>query len=138
MRTLTCIQCNNLFVTESKRKDKRMCPTCLRSNKIKSVMNARKKRIPTTEIGVGSGNSTKNKIRPITINNYRKLKKDKCELCGSKNYLCVHHKDGNRHNNALENLITVCKRCHQKHHVIRDEFGRFKKRSLGEVKQCEL
>lgn len=126
MRTLICIQCNNSFNTESIRKDKRMCPKCLRINKIKSVMNARKKRIPTTEIGVGSGNSSINKERVNTVNNYRKFKKDKCILCASTKYLCVHHIDLNRNNNTIENLITICKQCHQKYHVKRDALGRFR------------
>lgn len=126
MRTIICIQCHNEFQTESKRKDKRLCNTCLHKNKIRQVMIARKKRIPTTEIGVGSGNSSVNKNRTLTKNNYRKMRKDKCELCGSDTNLCVHHIDGNRNNNDTNNLLTVCKKCHQKHHVVRDELGRFK------------
>ena len=129
MRTIICIQCNKEFQTESKRKDKRMCNACLKQNKIRQVMLARKKRFPNIEIGVGSGNSSINKNRTLTKNNYRKIKKTKCELCGSNLHLCVHHKDGNRNNNSLENLITVCKRCHQIHHVKRDEFGRFTRQS---------
>ena len=126
MRTIICIQCNHEFQTESKRKDKRLCNDCLHKNKIKSVMVARKKRIPTTEIGVGSGNSSVNKNRELTNRTYGKVRKNKCELCGSDSYLCVHHKDGNRNNNSLDNLITVCKKCHQVHHVVRDKLGRFK------------
>ena len=129
MRTIICIQCNKEFQTESKRKDKRMCNACLKQNKIRQVMLARKKRFPNIEIGVGSGNSSVNKNRTLTKNNYRKIKKIKCELCGSDLHLCVHHKDGNRNNNSLENLITVCKKCHQTHHVKRDEFGRFTRQS---------
>lgn len=128
MRTIICIQCNKEFQTESKRKDKRMCNNCLKYNKTKQVMLARKKRFPNIEIGVGSGNSSKNKNRILTKHNYRKTKKDKCELCGSNLYLCVHHKDGDRNNNSLDNLITVCKKCHQTYHVIRDEFGKFTRR----------
>ena len=128
MRTIICIQCNKEFQTESKRKDKRMCNACLKENKIRQVMLARKKRFPNIEIGVGSGNSSINKNRVLTQNTYRKVKKDKCELCGSNLYLCVHHKDGNRQNNSLDNLLTVCKKCHQTHHLIRDELGRFTRR----------
>ncbi|MFW6282022.1 MAG: HNH endonuclease [bacterium] len=51
----------------------------------------------------------------------------KCERCGSKENLLVHHKDRNRENNNLENLEMLCKSCHQKEHMIRDEeTGRFK------------
>lgn len=129
MRTIVCIQCNKEFQTESKRKDKRMCNQCLKENKIRQVMLARKRRFPNTEIGVGSGNSSINKDRTLTQYNYRKVKKDKCELCGSDLHLCVHHIDGNRQNNSLDNLLTVCKKCHQTHHLIRDELGRFTRRN---------
>lgn len=129
MRTIICIQCNKEFQTESKRKDKRMCNTCLKQNKTKQVMLARKRKNPNIEIGVGSGNSSVNKTKPLTQHTYRKVKKNYCELCNSTEYLCVHHIDGNRQNNSLENLITVCKHCHQTHHVVRDEFGKFTRRN---------
>jgi len=54
-----------------------------------------------------------------------------CELCGgvprNKRNLHVHHKDGNRKNNDLENLQVVCVWCHNNilHKRQRDEFGRF-------------
>jgi 5-methylcytosine-specific restriction endonuclease McrA len=28
----------------------------------------------------------------------------------------VHHKDGNKSNNTMENLVTVCNSCHASHH----------------------
>lgn len=42
------------------------------------------------------------------------LKKNKCEFCGSKNNLDIHHKDGNWQNNNLDNLICLCRSCHTK------------------------
>ena len=39
-----------------------------------------------------------------------------CEICNSKNQLRVHHKDRNRQNNDLDNLMIVCKSCHNKIH----------------------
>lgn len=48
--------------------------------------------------------------------------------CGSTKHLCVHHIDYNRNNNNLLNLQTVCKRCHQELHVVRDEQGRYTRR----------
>lgn len=44
---------------------------------------------------------------------YRKYKKECCENCKSKKNLEVHHIDSNRYNNEEENLITLCKKCHQ-------------------------
>lgn len=43
---------------------------------------------------------------------YRKWKKDSCTDCGSTDNLFVHHLDENRHNNELDNLRTVCAKCH--------------------------
>ena len=47
-----------------------------------------------------------------------RIKKDECEMCGinewmgSKICLELHHKDGNRYNNELENLQILCPNCH--------------------------
>ena len=115
---LICINCSKKF--EAKRKDTLRCPVCKKKHRSYQVMLSRKKKHPEIEIGVGSGNSTKNKNQPLGIQTYRRAKKDKCEWCGSKKNLCVHHIDGNRYNNDLTNLITVCKRCHQNHHTVRN------------------
>lgn len=40
----------------------------------------------------------------------------KCCLCSSIKFLCIHHKDKNRKNNNLDNLMIVCKSCHTKIH----------------------
>lgn len=70
--------------------------------------------------GVGSGNAFgKGPGHPVYkdgIGIFRRFKKDKCERCSSTKFLCVHHKDQNRHNNVLSNLETLCKRCHQLEH----------------------
>lgn len=45
-----------------------------------------------------------------------------CEWChkdltaASRYEWCVHHLDHNRKNNVRENLVMLCKRCHQTHH----------------------
>jgi hypothetical protein len=43
---------------------------------------------------------------------YEQFKKKRCEDCGSTKYLLVHHIDKNRNNNKLENIKTVCAKCH--------------------------
>jgi len=39
-----------------------------------------------------------------------------CEACGSQEKLRVHHKNKNRQDNRIENLMIVCKSCHNKIH----------------------
>lgn len=39
-----------------------------------------------------------------------------CMVCDDGGEVCVHHIDGDRHNNDLENLVPVCWRCHSKMH----------------------
>ena len=54
------------------------------------------------------------------------LDKRVCAWCGSTENLLTHHKDHNRRNNDLDNLVAICKKCHQTHHVKRDPVtGRF-------------
>ncbi len=49
-----------------------------------------------------------------------------CERCDSDRHLLVHHKDHNKRNHDPENLETLCKKCHQTHHCIRDpETGQY-------------
>ena len=53
---------------------------------------------------------------------YRRLAREnlrqECFKCGSKKNLCVHHKDKNRKNNDLFNLMMLCRSCHTKEHDI--------------------
>lgn len=41
----------------------------------------------------------------------------KCKTCPECENLTVHHVDGNRYNNQMDNLITLCERCHRKIHT---------------------
>jgi len=50
------------------------------------------------------------------IGMYKQSKQTSCNRCGTTKKLCVHHKDENRANNSLENLETVCRRCHALEH----------------------
>ena len=127
-----CVRCKEEF--EAKRKDTIYCSECKKKKRVEWTMKSRKKRIPSTEIGVGSGNSSSNK-KGIENHNtttgimlYRDMvNRDCCEKCGSTEHLCVHHIDHNRKHNEPSNLQVLCKKCHQAHHCVRDELGRFKK-----------
>lgn len=77
--------------------------------------------------GVGSGHnqglgrkhhSYKNGIANFSQKAFAHYGK-KCQWCGSIDYLVVHHKDHNRDNNSLRNLVVLCKQCHQEHHTKR-------------------
>ena len=43
-------------------------------------------------------------------------KGEKCVECGAEEEIEVHHVDGNRWNNSLDNLVPLCHECHAKIH----------------------
>lgn len=62
----------------------------------------------------------------------RLKQKKECEICKQKTNLRIHHKDRNRKNNKIENLIVVCEACHRKIHN-KDKYQKIKKKCL----QCQ-
>lgn len=52
---------------------------------------------------------------------YRKFVKPVCEICGFKAFdVCLmdgHHKDGNRKNNSVDNIQSLCPMCHRMLHL---------------------
>lgn len=136
LKTFTCKKCNKIFQKEMKSSYVWYCEDCRKKRNVEINMAVKKRKHPETEIGVGSGNNTRNKSHykhpsfktgiQAYRNIYKEIHKDiKCELCGSTKYLCIHHLDHNRHNNALENLQCLCKSCHQKLHCKRNKKGQF-------------
>lgn len=65
----------------------------------------------------------KNQIR-FNGKKYEVLKRDdyECQICGNKSNLIIHHKDhsgqSNNPNNDVDNLITLCRKCHINIHKI--------------------
>ena len=43
-------------------------------------------------------------------------KGESCDICGATDDIVVHHKDGKRENNDLENLVPLCDEHHRKVH----------------------
>lgn len=96
IKTFTCKKCGATFQKEMKSSYVWYCEDCRKKRNVEINMSVKKRKIPTTEIGVGSGNSAKNKGHythgsfKTGIQAYRNIYKDshkeiKCELCGSKN-----------------------------------------------------
>lgn len=54
------------------------------------------------------GGSSPYYYQKLAYDHYGKI----CQQCGAEAAL-VHHKDGDRHNSAINNLEPLCKRCHQ-------------------------
>jgi ribosomal protein L37AE/L43A len=46
-----------------------------------------------------------------------------CEVCKSKKFLCIHHKNRDHSDNNFSNLMIVCKSCHAKIHDVIANFG---------------
>lgn len=65
----------------------------------------------------------KNQIR-FSGNKYKILERDNytCQICGNTTQLVVHHKDdsgqSDNPNNDMDNLITLCRRCHINIHKV--------------------
>lgn len=84
--------------------------------------------------GVGKGNAQgfwkKHHSYETGIKNFSKKGFEyygrKCGECGSLENLLVHHKNHNRQDNSIKNLVVLCKGCHQEIHCRRDpETGRY-------------
>lgn len=113
------------------RKTKYCSPACKR---VRDTKTAYQKRIyegdPT--VGVGKGGSTKtgegNSQFVSGEGRFRRLRKQmratilNCEWCGKdlreagRYEWCVHHKDHIRSHNTRDNLVMLCKSCHQVEH----------------------
>jgi len=61
------------------------------------------------------------------------LKGERCEICGSTEDIVVHHADGDRSNNELENLIPVCRKHHAKIHCGHDDVSEYVERLPKEL-----
>ena len=44
-----------------------------------------------------------------------------CSSCGSREHLVTHHLDGNHKNDSLENLIILCRSCHNRKHARKEQ-----------------
>lgn len=135
-KTLVCQECGKTFQFVG-RTSKKRCQECSKKNAVKATMLSRKKRIPTTQIGVGSGRAQytntprdegklyKRRLkyrlqasRHVGTKHYRQkviTGNDSCCICGysdQQDALVVHHIDMDRTNNNIQNLAVICANCH--------------------------
>jgi 5-methylcytosine-specific restriction endonuclease McrA len=125
---LICVWCNNPFWIRASRPKyanirccSKRCSNALKQSTKKTRSEILKKYNNKLEVKLKKreyhfGGFYKYKLRE------KALKRDSftCQICKSKRGLVVHHTDGNRFNNKLSNLITLCKRCHPKIHGSRE------------------
>ena len=131
--TTKCLDCGIEVVKTGPRTNR--CPECTLKHKRKirnawHMQDRIKKGDPT--VGLGRGGSNKkgedNPLFKTGMGRFYAMRKEMlatikhCERCGkdltnaSKYEVCVHHIDHDRTHNVRENLIVLCKRCHQLEH----------------------
>lgn len=125
-----CTECNSLFQPTGS--CAKYCPVCAPVTRLKVARAAVKNWAIKKGIFTGEGSGSK---FGIEANNYvhgrgtflrwakeRKTSVGLCENCGKNikeatHYEWVgHHKDHNPQNNVIENLMLLCKQCHQIEH----------------------
>lgn len=104
-----CKTCENTFIRRSSRHT--YCEECSNKRHKERCKNYYKK----TYVRKGysqKGKANNNWRGGVSI--YRNLVEiENCERCKSTSFLLVHHKNGNRNDNAENNLEVLCKKCHQ-------------------------
>lgn len=131
VKTFICKICGISFKKET-RSYAYYCPECKKNKNVEKAMKAKKKRIPSTQIGVGSGGNQKGTnnhmykdgrgIYKKLYEEYYPLETNKCKICGSRRKLVIHHRNGNRNDNTKRNLIKICRSCHSRVHDLSKNF----------------
>ena len=136
-KSFQCLRCGGTFI--AKARAAYYCPDCRNKHRSESVMKRRAAKDPTVKLGVGSGGNQwgeKNHQFKTGRSHYRNaFERDNpfqnfCEICGGSRHLVVHHIDGNRKNNAPENLVKICRSCHAQVHDLTRNFG-------GQSNECD-
>ena len=133
LKERTCVVCGKTFSPSGPRSIR--CSICNREHHLqyqRTYQMKWRKDNGDTAVGVGRGGSSKkgaeNKQYKSGMGVFRYLGKqmkkeiNKCEVCGkdlstaTRYEWCVHHKDKDRTHNTRDNLILLCKECHQRIH----------------------
>lgn len=124
-----CERCKK-FITVDGSMKRNKCWECRKADSLR-VMRCRARKDPLVKIGVGSGGNQWGENNPCYRGGYADYKKiyrmaypnqDRCELCGSKKFLVIHHRDENRRNGSIDNLQMLCRSCHSKVHGLVNNF----------------
>lgn len=107
-----CLVCEQLFETKIQHKHQKYCSEKC-SRKAERIFGKKQQTDAEYKDRISFGG-----------NKYKVLERDgyQCYICGNKRQLTVHHKDmsGNSDsaNNSIDNLITLCRNCHAKIHML--------------------
>lgn len=125
-RSKRCVKCRSNHIRSTAKPASENCPRCGAKITIKegeSTGNFRNRRFCNVRCAYES--RRKDPGEPSKLSRERsarhvaaEAKSDvaECEMCGSTKRLHVHHRDENPLNNALDNLLKVCVRCHMRIH----------------------
>jgi 5-methylcytosine-specific restriction endonuclease McrA len=129
-----CVVCGT---TDHKFMAKGMCERCYleqyRNNPVNKARAAQSKHRWYLQNGGAAAKKVERERRTFSGNRDAVLQRDgfKCVCCGETRLskLTVHHKDGNGRgckipNNSMENLQTLCRRCHAQMHYTLDRWAR--------------
>jgi len=124
-KKFTCKICGVEFIRKARYAY--YCKTCRKKHDSIKVMEKRKQKNPEIQMGVGSGGNQwgeNNHMFKDGLSKYRKVclthyeYDHSCFICNSTRFVVVHHIDGDRTNNILENLVMICRSCHAKVHKL--------------------
>ena len=141
-REKPCQVCGELYTPTGRRS--KYCPSCAieekKARQREGQFRYRERLGRPVHVGKG-GSNKKFTDHPSYLNglgNFHRLRRKMrmeityCELCGKdltdagRFEWCVHHIDHDRTHNVRENLMMLCKRCHQIHHGGIDNLPQFK------------
>lgn len=107
-----CLVCGKEFETKLQFSSQKYCSSICRKRAEKIFGNKEQLDLDYHNNKMFGGN----KFKVLERDNY------KCQLCGNKSQLVVHHSDfsgqSENANNDMDNLITLCRSCHAKIHSL--------------------
>lgn len=120
MKIVECIDCGCDFRAKKKSPTKR-CKRCRTKRRKEQVARAHENEILRNGglPGVGRGGNQEGETNHMWRGGRRTYRKravnlhgEQCKMCNSRRNVVVHHIDGNRNNNRINNLIPLCAECH--------------------------